>query len=57
MQVGALGIQPGFGSLVIGEQPLHDTPEPCRMVHFDEMRHFMRGEIIEHMAGRQNEPL
>jgi hypothetical protein len=56
MQVGALGIEPSLGSLVIRKQSLHDTPESCRMVHFDQMRHFMRGEIIEHVARRQNKP-
>ena len=55
MKVGALGIEPSFGSFVIREQPLHDAPESGRMVHFNQMCHLMRGEIVEHMARRQNE--
>ena len=50
MQIGAMGVEPGLGAVVIRAKPLHQPPEPRRMVHLDEMRHFVRGKVVEHMA-------
>jgi len=55
MQIRAVDIEPCLGALVIRAQALHHTPELCRVVHLDEMCHFVRGEVIEHVVGRQNE--
>src|SRR5207244_2184584 len=56
VQIGAVGIEPSLGHLMIRNQPVHHAPEPCRMVHFDEMRHLVGGEVLKHVAWRQNEP-
>src|SRR5712671_4565406 len=34
----------------------HDAPEPRRVVHLDEMRHLMGGEVIEHEGRREDQP-
>src|SRR5580692_2748843 len=56
MQVSAMGVEPGFGAIVTRAEPLYQPPEARRMVHLDEVRHLVRGEIIEYVARRQNEP-
>ena len=56
MQVGAVHIEPGFGALMVRTDALHQAPESRRVVHLDEVRHFMGGEIIKHLARRQDEP-
>jgi hypothetical protein len=56
MQVVAVGIEPGLGALdMTADFPDH-PPEPRRMIHLDEMRHFMGGEIIQHEGRRQDQP-
>ena len=56
MQIGAMGVEPRLGAILAGAETLNEAPEPRGMVHLDQMGHFMRGEVIEHMARRQNEP-
>ena len=56
MQIAAMHVEPHLGALVVRAQPLHQPPEARRVIHLDEMRHFVRGEIIQHDAGRQDEP-
>ena len=56
MQDGAMGVEPRLGAVVIRAKPLHQPPEPRRVVHLDQMRHFVGGEVFEHVARRQDEP-
>src|SRR4249920_3586605 len=56
MQIIAVGVEPALGALDVIADPVHHPPEPRRMVHLDEMRHFMRGEIVEHEGRRQDQP-
>src|SRR5262245_14011479 len=56
MQIVAVGIEPALGALdVIAGAPDH-APEPRRVVHLDEVRHFMRGEIVQHEGRREDQP-
>ena len=56
MQVVAVGVEPGLGALDMTADPADHPPEPRRMVHLDEMRHLMGGEIVEHIRRRQDQP-
>ncbi len=56
MQIIAVGIEPGLGALDMTADLRDDPPEPCRMIHLDEMRHFMGGEVIQHERRRQDQP-
>ena len=56
MQVVAVGIEPALGAFDVIADPIDHAPEPCGMVHLDQMRDFMRGEIIEHIGWREDQP-
>src|ERR1700733_4903093 len=56
MQIRAMDVEPCFRALVTRTEAVHHTPKLRGTVHLDEMRHFMRGEIFENVARRQNEP-
>jgi hypothetical protein len=56
MQIVAVGIEPGLGALDMTADFRDYPPEPRRMIHLDEMRHFMGGEVIQHEGRRQNQP-
>ena len=56
MQVVAVGVEPGLGALDMIADPRNDPPEPGRMVHFDEMRDLMGGEIVQHVRRREDQP-
>ena len=45
MQVVAVGVEPALGAFDVVADAADDAPEPRRVVHFDEMSHFMGGEI------------
>ncbi len=49
-------LEPGFRAAPFRKQPLHHPPEALRMIELDPVRHFMRGQIIEHVRRRQHEP-
>ena len=49
MQIVAVGIEPGLGALDMTADPADHPPEPRRMIHLDEMRHLMGGEIVQHV--------
>ena len=49
-------LEPGLGALDMAADFRNDPPEPRRVVHLDEMRHFMGGEIIQHIGWRQDQP-
>ena len=36
-------------------QLVNQPPEPRRMIHLDQMRHFMRDDIVEHIRRRQDQ--
>src|ERR1700756_3022056 len=48
--------EPPLGALDRGANPRHHPPEPRRMVHLDEMRYLMGGEIVEHEGRREDQP-
>src|SRR5579883_2145622 len=54
-QACAMHLQPFFGAVDMVRELGNHAPEGRRMVHVDEMRHFVRGEIIEHVARRHDE--
>src|ERR1700686_4980885 len=56
MQVVAVGVEPGLGALDVTTDPADHSPEPRRMIHFDEMGHLMAGEIIQHIRRREDQP-
>src|SRR5260370_27191994 len=56
MQVVAVGIEPGLGALDMIADPVDHPPEPRRMIHLDEMRDLVRGEIVQHVGRREDQP-
>ena len=56
VQIGAMHVEPGLGARHIRANAIDQPPEPRRVIHLDEMRHFMRGEIIQHERRRQDQP-
>src|ERR1700680_2926841 len=56
MQIVAIGVEPGLGALDVTADPADHSPEPRRMIHFDEMGHLMAGEIIQHIRWREDQP-
>src|ERR1700694_3926975 len=56
MQIVAIGVEPGLGALDVTTDPADHSPEPRRMIHFDEMGHLMAGEIIQHIRRREDQP-
>jgi len=56
MQIIAMGIKPGLGTLDMAASAPYHLPEPRRMIHFNQMRHLMGGEIIQHKGRRKNQP-
>ena len=56
MQIVAGVVEPLLGALDMAADLGDHFPEPRRMIHLDQMRHLVRGEIIEHVWRRENEP-
>src|SRR3981081_160188 len=56
MQVVAGGVEPGLGAFDMAANPVDHAPESRRMVHLDQMRHFMRGEIVQHEGWSEDQP-
>src|SRR5262245_57896922 len=56
MQVGAVHVEPHLGALDVRIDPLYQPPEPQRVVKLHKMAHLVRGKVIEHERGRENEP-
>src|SRR6202007_1491053 len=56
MQVVAVGIEPGLGALDMAADPGDHPPESRRMIHLDQMRHLMGGEIVHHIGRREDQP-
>src|ERR1700730_10448131 len=54
-EAGAMRLEPGFRALRIGRQAPDRDPERGRMVHMQEMRCFMRREIIEDETRRHDQ--
>src|ERR1700730_3051586 len=54
-QAGSMRLEPGFGALRISRQVPDRSPERGGMVHMQEMRCFMRREIIEDETGRHDQ--
>src|SRR5262249_55392019 len=55
-QIGAVPLEPALGANEGGIKPLHQPPEPQRMIELDEMAHLVRGKIVEDKRGGENEP-
>jgi hypothetical protein len=56
MQFTAMDVEPYLGSFVIRAKALDQAPKPRGMIHLDEVRDFVRREIVEHETRRQDEP-
>ena len=50
------GVEPALGAFDVIADPRDHLPEPRRVVHLDEMRDLVGGEIIQHIGWRQDEP-
>jgi len=59
VQVGAMRIEPGFCTAHVGADSLDQPPESARVIHLDQVRHFMRRQVVQHKGRRQydNPPL
>src|SRR5262249_17795599 len=55
VQIGTVHIEPSLGALGFRIEPLHQAPEPRRMVQLHEMAHLVRGKVVEHEGRRENE--
>src|SRR5262249_41716290 len=55
-QIGAVPLEPALGANEGGIKPLHQPPEPQRMIELDEMAHLVRGKIVEDKRGGENQP-
>ena len=55
VQLGAMPFQPAAGVVHARHRLAHQGPETRTVVHFLEMRDFMRRDIIKDESGRQNE--
>ena len=56
MQIVAVNIEPLLGALGLRTDTRNDLPEPRRVVHLDQMRDLMSGEIVEHIRWREDQP-
>src|SRR5262245_51724548 len=56
VQVGAVHVEPHLGALDVRVEALHQPPEPQRVVKLHKMTHLVRGKVVEHERGRENEP-
>ena len=56
VQVGAVDVEPRLGAVGVRADAVHQPPEPRRVVHLDQMRHLVDGEIVQHERRREDEP-
>src|SRR5437870_2572049 len=56
VQVGAVHVEPHLGALDVRIKALHQPPKPRRVVKLHQMAHLVRGKVVEHERGRENEP-
>jgi hypothetical protein len=56
MQFAAVDVEPYLGPFVIRAEALDQAPKSHGMIHLDEVRHFVRREIVKHEARRKDEP-
>jgi len=55
MQIRAVDVEPYLGPAHVGAHALHQLPELLRVVHLDEVRDLVGGEIVEHETRREHE--
>ena len=53
MQIVAVGIEPALGAFDMTADAATDAPEPRRVVHLDQMRHFMGREIVQRISRQE----
>ena len=56
VQVVTVGVEPGLGAFNMIADLADHPPESRRMVHLDKMRHFMGGQIIQHIRRGEDQP-
>src|ERR1700722_18639588 len=56
VQIVAVCVQPGLGAFDMVADFRDDLPEPRRMVHLDEVRYLMCGEVIKHVRRCEDQP-
>ena len=55
MQIVAGIVEPGLGPLDMAAHPRDHFPESRGMIHLHQMRHFVRGQIVQHVGRRENQ--
>src|ERR1700735_4514465 len=55
MEFAAVRLEPHLGAVRSRMEAARELPEQRRMIHVRDMRHLVRGEIIEHERRRENE--
>src|SRR3984885_10247509 len=56
VQIIAMCVQPCLGAFDMVADFRDDLPEPRRVVHFDEVRYLMGGEVVQHIGRREDQP-
>ena len=56
MQPRAVGPQPGAVRSLVAHQAVQHRPVASRMVGFDQMGAFVRGDVVHHRVGREHQP-
>src|ERR1700722_8918460 len=56
VQIVAMCVQPGLGAFDMVADFRNDLPESRRVVHFNEVRHLMGGEVVQHIRRREDQP-
>jgi hypothetical protein len=56
MQIGPVVAQPALGLFQPRHRAGHELPEAWTVIHLDQMGNLVRGDVVEHMRGRQHQP-
>src|SRR5713226_10609271 len=55
VQLGAVGVEPHLGAVGRRTEREQHAPEARRVIHLEELRDLVRGEIVEHVRRREDE--
>src|SRR3954449_13303009 len=56
VQLAAVALEPALGLLGALAQAVDDAPEAVRVIHLLEVRDLVRGEVVEHERGGEDQP-
>ena len=51
----AVGVEPALGALPVRADACDHAPERARVVHLDQVRDFVRRQVVEHMRRREDQ--